>query len=154
MKNIMETVEHFKKDKLGNINLIYFIENNYSISIECTENSLLVRGKSDRPWVYIQCANNNELTAIKSKLDKQDKCFGAIEDWMFPLLIKDRELLWDLAMTQFYLPDNVSMPKSVHQTKSLSEKDAEFVYTNSEYKDHISVESIKRRKIHSVGNYG
>ena len=47
---------------------------------------------------------------------------------MFPLLLEDKELLWDLAMTQFYLPDNVILPKSVHQTKSLSEEDAEFVY--------------------------
>lgn len=133
------------KDKLRNINLINFIENNHIISIERIENSLLVRGKSDRTWVYIRCSSDNELTTIKSRLNKQDKCFAAIEDWMFPVLLEDKELLWDLSLTQFYLPDDVSLPKPVHQTKSLSEKDAKIVYENSEYKEYISVEYIKNR---------
>ncbi len=145
IEQIKEIIESLRKDKLRNINLINFIENNHIISIERIENSLLVRGKSDRTWVYIRCSSDNELTTIKGRLNKQDKCFAAIEDWMFPVLLEDKKLLWDLSLTQFYLPDDVSLPKSVHQTKSLSEKDAKIVCDNSEYKEYISVEYIKDR---------
>jgi 8-oxo-dGTP diphosphatase len=144
-KALKKTIESLKKDRLGNINLINFIENTHITGIERIGNSLLVRGNSDRNWVYIKCSSIRELSAIKGMLNEEDKCFAAIEDWMFPVLIKDEGLLWGVSMTQFYLPDDVDLPEPVHPTKALSEKDAGTVYDNSEYQDYISVEYIQDR---------
>ena len=145
MEQIKNILEGLKKDRLGNINLINFIENNYITGIECMGNSLLVRGKSDRNWVYIGCSNENELAAIKGLLNEQDKCFAAIEDWMVPALLKDAAVLWNVSMAQYYLPDDVDLPEPAHQTQTLAEKDAGIVYDNSEYQEQISVEYIADR---------
>jgi 8-oxo-dGTP diphosphatase len=48
-------------------------------------------------------------------------------------------------MAQFYLPDEAVLPEAAHQTTTLSEKDAETVYVNSEYQEQISEEYIEDR---------
>ena len=145
MERFKEIIESLKKEKLSNINLLNFIENNHIASIDRIGNSLLVRGESDRNWVYLKCSSSRELLTIKGMLNKQDKCFAAIEDWMFPVLTKDEELLWGGSLTQFYLPDDADLDEPVHPTRTLSEKDAGTVYDNSEYKEYISVDYIADR---------
>ena len=145
MERFKEIIESLKKEKLSNINLINFIENNHITSIDRIGKSLLVRGESDRNWVYLKCSSSRELSTIKGMLNKQDKCFAAIEEWMFPVLIKDEALLWGGSLTQFYLPDDADLHEPVHQTRTLSEKDAGTVYDNSEYKEYISVDYIADR---------
>ena len=113
MDQVKGILESLKKDRLVNINLINFIENNPITGIQRMGNSLLVRGKSDRNWVYIKCSGAKELSAIKGLLNEQDKCFAAIEDWMVPVLLKDEAVSWNVSMAQFYLPDDVDLPEPV-----------------------------------------
>ena len=148
-KGIMKSL---KKDRLGNINLINFIENNHITGIQHMGNSLLVRGKSDRNWIYIKCTTSRELSAIKGLLNEHDKYFAAIEDWMVPVLLKDEVVSWNVSMAQFYLPDDVDLPEPAHQTTTLSEKDAGTVYDNSEYQEQISVEYIEDRIRTGISN--
>jgi 8-oxo-dGTP diphosphatase len=138
-------MKSLKKDRLGNINLINFIENNHITCIQGVGNSFLFKGKSDRNWIYIKCTSSRELSIIKSLLNEQDKCFAAIEDWMVPVLIKDEVVSWNVSMAQFFLPNDAVLPEPAHQTTKLSEKDAETVYDNSEYQKQISVEYIEDR---------
>ncbi len=42
--------------------------------------------------------------------------------------LEDNESIWDLSMTQFYLPDNIVIPKSEFKTIPLSLADAERLY--------------------------
>ena len=145
MERFKEIIESLKKEKLSNINLINFIENNHITSIDRIANSLLVRGESDRNWVYLKCSSSRELSTIKGMLNKQDKCFAAIEEWLVPVLLKDEAVLWNMSLTQFYLPDDADLDEPDHQTSALSEKNARTVYDNSEYQDCISVEYIEDR---------
>jgi 8-oxo-dGTP diphosphatase len=138
-------MKSLKKDRLGNINLINFMENNHITGIQRMGNSLLFRGKSDRSWIYIKCTTRRELSAIKGLLNEQDKSFAAIEDWMVPVLLKDEVVSWNVSMAQFYLPDDVDLPEPAHQTTTLSGKDAGTVYDNSEYRQQISAEYIEDR---------
>ncbi|MCW8810227.1 MAG: GNAT family N-acetyltransferase [Ignavibacteriaceae bacterium] len=62
---------------------------------------------------------------------------------MFPILTKGKEVIWDLFMIQFYLLDNVKTPLTELSTVSLTEKDAEIVFNNSEYKEYISIEYVQ-----------
>jgi 8-oxo-dGTP diphosphatase len=62
---------------------------------------------------------------------------------MFPILTKGKEVIWDLFMIQFYLPDVLKIPLTELNTVSLTEKDAEIVFNNSEYKEYISIEYVQ-----------
>ncbi|NIR48459.1 GNAT family N-acetyltransferase [candidate division KSB1 bacterium] len=150
-----DVLRHLERDEIRNINLLNFMQNNPVVGYETVGNSVLVRGKSDRTWVYISCSNQDELKLLSRKLDKQNTSFAAIEDWMMPILTKNRELLWDLSMMQFVLPENRSLPEPTHDFHSLSIEDAEVVYQNSEYKEHISLDYVREsiRRGPSAGIY-
>jgi GNAT superfamily N-acetyltransferase len=104
-----------------------------------------VRGISDREWLYICCTNEQELNLIKSKLTEQDKNFGAIEEWMIPMLAEGKEIEWELPTIQFYLPEHAEIAKPEIETTSLSIADAKTIYENSEYKDFLNNEYIESR---------
>lgn len=143
-------------DKSNNISVINFIKNNQILAIDIAGNSVLVRGVSDRRWVYISCKDKEELVVIKNKLKKDDNNFATIDDWMFPSLVDGQELIWDLSMKQFYLPDDITVPLPEHETVPLDHKDAQIVFTNSEYKEYISIDYVIDciQKRISAGLYG
>ena len=86
-----------------------------------------VKGESDRRWVYISCKNKDELSLIKSKLKDDDVNFASIDDWMFPILTQGKEIIWNLFMSQFYLPDEINISTTRINTIPLSEKDSNIV---------------------------
>jgi len=130
-------------DKNNNISIINFIKNNQILSIDIIGNSILVRGVSDRRWVYVSCKNKDELLIMKKKLNNEDDNFATIDDWMFPILTEGKKIIWDLSMIQFYLPDDITIPLPEQETVFLTHKDAQTVFSNSEYKKYISSEYVK-----------
>ena len=101
MKNLTilnSVIQILEKDRPNNISIINFIKNNKIFSADIIGNSVLVRGESDRRWVYISCKDKDELSVIISKLGKDDENFASIDDWMFPILTKGKEVIWDLFM--------------------------------------------------------
>jgi len=150
MELIKTTLDILEKDRINNISLINFIKNNRIFSTEIIGNSVLVRGESDRKWVYISSRDKAELFRIKDKLTIEDENFAAIDDWMKPVLTMGRKVLWELETIQFYLPDEVHMPDQEIRSVTLKKNDARAVYENSEYKDYISVEYVKDRIIHGI----
>jgi 8-oxo-dGTP diphosphatase len=145
VENYDDVLGFLKKDKLKNISIINFLQNNQILSIECIDSAVLVRGISDRTWVYISCTGSKELRKLISRLNANDRCFAAIEEWMRPALLENKKLFWDLPLSKFYLPKNARLPDPDHQTINLSEADAGTVYENSEYKEYITVDYIKER---------
>ena len=156
MDKIEAALKILEADIPRNISLINFLKYNQILNVEIIENSVLARGISDRPWVYISCNNTEELSLIKNKLKKEDDNFASIDDWMFQILTEGKQIIWDLSMIQYYLPDDIHLPSSKFNTTPLSERDAQIVFNNSEYKQYISVEYVKDciRKGISAGVYG
>lgn len=159
MKSIEEILCHLKKDIVRNVNMINFIED-YPVSyIEMYGDSIVLKGTSDRDWIYISSESKDELQTIKDRLGKDDRCFAVIEDWMIPILIKDSRIKWKLSTMKLFLPQDVSIAESEYKVEDLKIEDADAMYTNSDYKDYISIEYIKDRIkkglsscIHDSGN--
>ena len=145
LKSLQKVIERLDKNKFKNVNILNFIENNTIISAEIIGESVLIRGISDREWVYINSPNLDELKTVKSNLTEQDKNFGAIEEWMLPVLIEGHEIEWELPTVQYYLPDNVAIPEPEVNITSLSPDDAITIFENSEYKEFIEIDYIKSR---------
>jgi hypothetical protein len=141
--NIKSALRILEQDVPKNISIINFIKNNQILCVDITGTSVLVKGTSDRRWVYISCTGKAELDLIKNKLNLDDDNFASIDDWMFPVLTEGKQIVWDLQMLQFYLPADVTLPGSEVETVPLTAEDAQIVYNNSEYKEYISIEYIK-----------
>ena len=66
------------KNKSNNLNIINFIENYPIQYIEQIGDSVIVKGRSDRNWVYISSKSEEELKVLKQQLDYNDKNFAVI----------------------------------------------------------------------------
>lgn len=140
-----EILDFLKKNQLKNLNILNFIENNHIYGFVQIAESMLIRGRSDQDWVFISCSNKNDLPEIKKSLSEKDKYFAAVDDWMIPTLLGERKIIWKLELQQYYLPEDVKVPKPIHVVRNLNRDHAETVYINSDYKDYLSIDFIAER---------
>lgn len=140
-----EALSILGRDKINNVNMINFIESYPIYYIEKSAESLVIKGVSDRPWVYIACKSENELKLIKSRLNSDDKNFAVIENWMIPILTSGKKIKWILSVYRLFLPDEIILPASSFTMPPLKEKDDCFIYESSDYKDYLSLEYVNER---------
>lgn len=137
-----EILDFLKKSEIRNINIINFIKNYPIHYMDKIGDSIIVKGTSDKNWIYISSKCEEEVKKIKNSLDNNDKNFAAIEEWMVPILSEGNVVKWKLSTMKLILPNNVCMDEPKHNVSKLTVNDAEFLYENSEYKDVISIEYI------------
>jgi 8-oxo-dGTP diphosphatase len=147
-----DVLEYLKKNETDNINIINFIESYPTHYIEKIGKSVLVKGVSDRNWVYISSKSDEELKIIKNKLGNNDKSFAIIEDWMIPILTKESKIKWKLSTMRLLLPSQVTLSKPIHTLSELTAEDSYFIYENSDYKKYISIEYIIERISNGVSS--
>jgi len=135
-----DIIEFLKEDEIRNINIINFMENNSIRTVERIGDSVLLKGTSDRDWVYISSSSEDGLRAVMKHMDENDINFGAVEDWMVPILTQSKSIEWDFPLVQYYLPHNCKVPQAEVQAGPLVKEDAKTIYENSDYKNSISLE--------------
>jgi len=151
-----EAIEVLEKDRIRNVNALNFIRDNRVNETQIVGDSVLVRGFSDRPWVYISSTSQMEMKEITGLLREEDKCFAVIEDWMMPHLFNDEDSLrWKLTSAKLFYPDDRNLP-SVNLGEDMSVQllhinDAQFMYDHYDYKEYASVPYIKERIEKGVG---
>jgi hypothetical protein len=145
MDNIQTALKKLETDRIKNISIINFIKNNEILSVDIINNSVIVKGISDKKWVYISCPDETGLRYLKKQLNADDKNFGAIDDWMVNILTESKKLSWDISTIKFYLPVDTEIPSFENKTVPLTADDAPTVYDNSEYKEYISLEYVAQR---------
>lgn len=145
MKVKEAALRKLEKDEVNNCSIINFIKNNRVLDINIIGNSVLVKGKSDRVWIYISSYDEDELNILKNKLRDDDVNFGAIDDWMIPILTKERKILWDIPVRQFYLPNDISLPPVKYETLPLTIEESQTIYNNNYLKEYVSKEYIIER---------
>ena len=141
---VKKALSILEKEKLRNVNIINFLENNDINDIQIVNNSILVRGKSDREWVYISSTDKKELK-ILCRNNSSDKNFGVIENWMIPIIIKENKIKWRLTAIKLYLPEHVHIYKPKYNAVPLSLDDIDFIFKNSAYKDYLTRDYIHDR---------
>lgn len=145
MLNREKVIRFLEKEKLKNINIINFLENNEFIDAFQVGNSILAKAKSDNIWIYFSISAKEEFLQLLELLSEEDKYFATVEEWMIPYLTKTNLIEWDLKTWQFYLPDEINLPIPCAEFRELQISDAEFVYKNSDYKEFLSIDYIQER---------
>lgn len=139
-------VQFLQQDRIKNLNMLYFMADNPIHGLERVGNSVVLRGRSDRQWVYISSPNEQELNAVRKTLTDSDRFFAVIEDWMLPSLTAQKTLAWQLSTLKLVLPDHVTFPPlSPSSITPLSVDDADFLYDNSLYQGVSSPDYFRDR---------
>jgi len=142
-----EVIDLLIKHEMRNISIINFIESYPAHHIEKIGDSILLRGISDKDWVYISSKSEEELKTIKHRLTNNDKNFAAIEEWMIPIITKDKKIIWKLSAIKLILVDESYGFDPNYAFEELTRDDADFLYENSDYKNVISIDYIIDRII-------
>lgn len=153
MNSIETALKQLNKDSIRNINIINFIKD-YSIT-EChiAGASVLIKGISDVNWVYISSESKDEFNELMNYVYNHDKYFALVEDWMLPYITNSQMVDWTLSCIKFFLPEEVTLPYSRIQLSSINIEEAEYIYSNYEYKQYTSLEYVRDRII-KQGGYG
>ena len=132
-------------DEVRNCSILNFVRENRVLSIYRVGTSTLVRGRSDRDWIYASSSNPSELRLLARRLSEDDEYYAAIEPWMVSILRRDREIAWSLPMVRFTLRDWIALPEADGATVPLSQDDAPTVYEHSDYAEFISLDYARTR---------
>ncbi len=134
-----------EKDRIRNINLINFIRDYPILDAAVAGDSVLVRGRSDRDWVYVSSADAHEFERLAAGLAADDRNFAVVEDWMLPALTAGRKINWRLSCLKLYLPDGRAVPHPSREVEELAPEDAAYIYEHYEYAGYASPEYIAAR---------
>ncbi|MCF7791336.1 MAG: GNAT family N-acetyltransferase [Victivallales bacterium] len=145
MDKLDEALNIVKENESENQSIINFIEDNPIFSVEITGHSVLVRGLSDQAWIYISSNSRPEFKKLVKKINKEDKFFAAIKEWMLPYISVGRKLVWDLKTAMYVLPDHVELPKTTNEVHPLSAKDADYIHKHSIFNEFVDVNYFRDR---------
>jgi ribosomal protein S18 acetylase RimI-like enzyme len=144
-REIERLISDLAVDEIRNCSILNFVRENRVLSIDRVGGSVLVRGRSDRDWVYASSSDPSELRLLARRLSEGDDHYAAIEPWMVPILRRDRDIAWNLPMVRFTLPDSAALPDLEGAAEPLSPDDASNVYEHSNYAEFISPEYARSR---------
>lgn len=105
-----QAIDFLALDIESNIPYINFLESNPIAEILRCGSSLMLKGTSDRDWVYILSESRDELLELTESLTNQDNNFALVEAWMVPLLARGRQVKWQMASLRLQLPQGASLP--------------------------------------------
>ena len=136
---------YLNQDKKKNISILGFIRNHPVNKVLQEGDTILSLGLSDCLWAYISSNDKQELQNIIENFDYETNYFASLENWMIPIVTKDKEIDWQLSTYRYILPDHLKVDSVSYLIKELDETDAEYIYNNINYKDFTSVDYIKER---------
>lgn len=149
MKNILipdNALELLKNDPIQNANILNFIADNPITDFRREGSSILVKGISDREWIYISSSDENEYAALLTRLPDNDLNFAVVEDWQIPFIQSKAACKIELTTIKYYLPVSIVLPQVNNSNLfPLSIEFAEYIYRNNIYKEFTSIEYIKER---------
>ena len=134
-----------KKDRVRNANIINFM-NHYPVErIHIYKESVLVQGRSDQLWTYISSDKKEELEGLVKEVPFEIRHFAILEDWMLPLVVGKRKILWKLSCLKLYFPEEKELPENKVPMEPLPVSATEYIYDHSSYKQYTSREYIQER---------
>lgn len=139
-----------KKDLIKNINMINFIEENEILETHTLGNAIMVKGISDREWIYFSCKDKTEFENLLGLLKPEDNNFAILEDWMIPILSKKFKIKIELSTIKYILSPEVIIPQNKISITELTPEDANYIYTYYDYRDYTDTAYIKQRIIKGI----
>lgn len=131
------------------LNMYNFLAENSDSQIHKYGDTYILRGVSDKNWVYIHSPDDFCLSEVMENLTPSDRCFAAVEDWLLPHLMKRGSVVKHIATIQLILPEIITLQapniSKRYELKALEVSDAEIVYKKGNYEGHVSLGYIRNR---------
>lgn len=125
-------------------NMRFFKAHHTLLFDNLTKEGEIFVGKSDRPWVYINCnePKNESLRDLLKLLPEDYVNFALVEDWMVDTITRDFVRTREMVCTRFYLPNGVTLPHSEAQVSVLTVDDAIEIQSSHAYNEYTDLEYV------------
>lgn len=143
-------LELLEKNEIYNLSIIGYIKENPIKRLLINENSVMVQGIKEENWIYFYSNSEKEFKSLIKSINAGDKHFGALDDWQVFILRENKEIDWVINAYQYHFPAEKTIPKNKIKTHPLTNKDSEYIISQSLYKDMLSVEYLNERIEKSV----
>jgi 8-oxo-dGTP diphosphatase len=151
-KEKQEAVRFLKKNEIYNLSIIGFIKENSLQRLIRKGNSYLAQGSEAERWIYFSSEDEREFTDLLQNLNAEDKYFGAVDKWQLAHLTKGKEVDWLINAFQYHYPVDKEIPGNKYKVQKLTQKDSEYIFSQSVYKDVLTVEYLSERIEKSVSS--
>lgn len=145
MESIEKALKILRKDKIRNANIMNFMRDYPIESVYIEGESVLVKGKSDKDWIYISSESESEFYELIKRLDSNEKYFAVLEDWMLLVLTKTRKIKWKLSCKKLIFTDSITLPKISTNPVPLLPSQAEYIFIKYGYKNYTDIKYIEER---------
>lgn len=112
--NLQEAIQHLMQEGIRYVSMINYLTRNPIEKIE-EENGVIVARfwSEDGEKLAIVAADSLEqLRPMKERLREETQFFG-VESWMLPILLEERELVWEELCYTYYAPKDLDLPQVV-----------------------------------------
>jgi len=137
--------DFLKNEPVKNVNMIRFAEKNGYSFIARIGNSVLMRGASDREWVFISSSSREEALELLKLLTGNDKNFAVIENWLLPLIAAEKQIKWAFETVRVFYPGKIPFADIDHREFiPISIQQAEYLFNNSDFSEYSPVPYIEQ----------
>lgn len=141
-----DIISLLSKNRLRNISLINFISCYGFSSVEQWGDSVMIRGTSDKPWIFFSSDSRVEFMELMKKLTPKDLNFASMEDWMLPFILQRGVPKWQLSCLRLYYPEEYAISKEFRShVVDIDERKAVFILNHYEYCKYTDLEYVKER---------
>ena len=143
---MQDLIQILSVNRVNNISLINFIRQYGISSVIQIGDSLMIRGFSDRPWIFFSSDSKVEFMELTRLLTPEDLNFASIKDWMIPYILKHGNLKWQLSCLKLYYPEESIFTKNIkHDVVNINENEAEFILKHYDYSEFVNLDYVKER---------
>jgi len=139
-KDIKKTLE---KDELSNISMLGFFSKRDPVKILKHNKSIMAMGISDEHWWYMAIKKPSDFAWFLDNTESSDRYLAVIEDDLLEEIRLRFTFRWKLSVHRFILKEKVEVFMSNENIGNLSISDAEYIYSNSNYKEYMSIPYVR-----------
>lgn len=94
------------------VSMINFLTKNRIEKIEEANGAIIARlwSEDGEKWGAVAADSLEQLRSLKDKLGEVTHFFG-VESWMLPILLEERELVWQELCYTYYIPKDLGLPQ-------------------------------------------
>lgn len=134
-----------EKNPLQNLPVIGFFEHYKPERILRHDDFMLLTGTSDKCWAFLSGSSPSGMHVVLSEFAFDSLYFANVEEWMLPILTRQRPVEWKLTTIRYYLAFDIEVLPPEEVCSPLEESQSSYVYDNSSYKDYTEESYITDR---------
>lgn len=140
-------LEQLQKDRYHNCSLIGFIKQNDIDYLTKIGSSYLLRGRSDRPWIYVSIGDPEDIAKITASLTEKDTNFAAVDQTFKKSVLGDARAIWNLECYKYVFLEETELqaPETPPDIRELVAEDATYIFSQYDYGHYSNEEYIRER---------